>query len=230
MVPAPRRDTRGVLIPYTQYELTDQNILRALHYVTQYLAQNRKNLTIVAVGGTVNTVLLHTRATTHDVDFYNTAFTNSELNLLREAATYAEERSSVPLGDKWLNNETGTIGGTAEHIPELMQSAQAQNDVIFRKPGLTVLAAPWSYAFVAKIGRITYGTGHAYDRQDAVVYLHEYIRRHGNVPVHVNRIREWGTRYRRNVPDVILLVECTRESTRITFVPHIFSPTPEICF
>ncbi|RMZ90188.1 hypothetical protein DV736_g2600, partial [Chaetothyriales sp. CBS 134916] len=189
MFPAPRRDTRGVPIPYTQYELTEQNILRALHYVAQYLAQNRKNLTIVAVGGAVNT---------------NTAFTNSELSLLREAATYAEERSSVPLGDKWLNNETGTIGGTAEHIPEQMQSARAQNGVIFRKPGLTVLAAPWSYAFVAKIGRITYGTGRAYDRQDAVVYLHEYIRRHGNVPVHVNRVREWGTHYRRNVPDVIL--------------------------
>ena len=203
-VPRPRRDQHGAPFPAREYALSERNILRALGFVAEFLHRRSKSLVLIAVGGAVNTVLLRTRTTTHDVDFFNTEFSGSELSLIRNAVEYAEERSSVPLGDKWLNNAAGTIGGTHEQIPELVGRARQQNDVIFQQPGLTVYAAPWDYAFVTKVGRITYGTGRAYDPNDAVAYLHQYIRRHGNRPVRVADIRRWGKTYRRNTPDQVL--------------------------
>ena len=186
------------------YDLSRQNILRALGFVAEYLRQRGKNIVIVAVGGAVNTVFLQTRSSTHDVDFFSSPFSGPQTSLLRQAIGYAEEKTSVPLGERWMNNETGTIGGTVEHIPDLVQTARQQHDVIFQQQGLTVLCAPWDYAFIAKVGRITYGTRRSYDMQDAVHYLHQYIRRHDGKPVSSKEIHAWGRIYRRPTPDEIL--------------------------
>lgn len=204
MIPVRRRDRQGVPIVPQEFDLSSQNIRRALGYVAQYLHQRGKDLVLIAVGGAVNTVYLQSRQTTHDVDFFNSPMSGSETSLVREAIHYAEERSSVALGGKWLNNETSTIGGTREHIRDLVASARQQNDVIFRDRGLTVLCAPWHYAFTTKIGRITYGTGRSYDMQDAVQYLHQYNRRHGGRAVRAQEIHTWGRMYRRPTPDEIL--------------------------
>jgi hypothetical protein len=204
MVPRPRRDARGVPIVAAEHELSRQNITQALSYVAHYLHSRGKNLVLIAVGGAVNTVLLRTRQSTHDVDVFNPAFSASELSILRSAVEYAEEQSPVPLGNKWLNNETGTIGGTTQNIPQLIEMAREQNDIVFQAQGLTVLAAPWHYAFVAKIGRITYGTGRTYDAADAVAYLHQHIQRHGRRPVKASEIRKWGQLYRRVTPNEVL--------------------------
>lgn len=204
MFPRPRRDARGIPIVAEEHDLSSQNINQALAYVAHYLHSQGKNFVLVAVGGAVNTVLLRTRQSTHDVDVFNPAFSASELSIMRAAVDYAKQQSAVPLGDKWLNNETGTIGGTTSNIPQLIDMSRRQNDVVFRARGLTVLAAPWHYAFVTKIGRITYGTGRRYDAADAVAYLHEHIRRAGRRPVHASEIRRWGQTYRRVTPNEIL--------------------------
>lgn len=204
MVPRPRRDENGVPIVAAEYDLNRQNILQALGHAAHFLHSRGKNLLLVAVGGAVNTVLLRTRESTHDVDVFNPAFSSSELSILRSAIQYAEQQSPVPLGNKWLNNETGTIGGTAQNIPQLIEMARRQNEVVFRAQGLTILAAPWHYAFVAKVGRITYGTGRTYDMADAVAYLHRHIQMHGGVPVRASAIRRWGQLYRRVTPNEVL--------------------------
>jgi hypothetical protein len=85
----------------------------------------------------------------------------------------------------------------------LIEMARQQNDVVIHAQGLTVLAAPWHYAFVAKIGRITYGTGRTYDAADAVAYLHELIKRHCRRPVKASEIRKWGQLYRRVTPNEV---------------------------
>lgn len=204
MVPRPRRDAGGVPIVAEAHDLDRKNITQALGYVAHYLHLRGKNLVLIAVGGAVNTVLLRTRQSTHDVDVFNPAFSGSELSILRSAIEYAEQQSPAPLGNKWLNNETGTIGGTAQNVPHLIELARHQNDVVFQAQGLTVLAAPWHYAFVTKIGRITYGTGREYDAADAVTYLHEHIRRHGRQPAKASEVRKWGQKYKRVTPNEIL--------------------------
>ncbi|KAF1988747.1 hypothetical protein K402DRAFT_328105 [Aulographum hederae CBS 113979] len=204
MVPRRQRDAQGVPIAPTEHELNRHNITQALGYVAHYLHSRGKSLILIAVGGAVNTVLLRTRDSTHDVDVFNPAFSASELSMLRSAVEYAEQQSPTPLGNRWLNNETGTIGGTTQNIPQLIEMARQQNDVVFRAQGLTVLAAPWHYAFVSKIGRITYGTGRPYDAADAAAYLHEHIRRHEGRPVRASEIRKWGQRFRRVTPNEVL--------------------------
>lgn len=204
MFPRPRTDASGVPLATVSQNLSKQTIEQALGLVAHYLHSRGKNLLLIAVGGAVNTCLLRTRQATHDVDVFNPGFSGSELSLLRSAIRYADEQSPVPLGDKWLNNETATIGGTSHNIPQLIELARNQRDVVFQASGLTVLAAPWHYAFVAKVGRITYGTGRSYDAADAVAYLHQHIQRHGGHPVRASDIRKWGQQFRRVTPNEIL--------------------------
>lgn len=203
-VPAPVRDEQGLWVKHAQEDLDRQMILKALAYAAEYLASRGQDILLVAVGGAVNTVLLQSRNSTHDVDFFSAQLAGQTLHLVREAGLYAIERSSARLGEDWLNNATARMHGVVGSIDELLQIAVQQNDVVFQAPGLTVLAAPWNYAFTKKISRITQGTGRDYDAADAVAYLHQYIVRHGGQPVPVPTVREWGTRYRSLVPDQIL--------------------------
>ncbi|PGH15834.1 hypothetical protein AJ79_02215 [Helicocarpus griseus UAMH5409] len=200
----PHETHKGVPRKYQQYNLNAQNLRRALGYAAQYLHSKNQNVLIITVGGAVNTLLLQSRTTTHDVDFFSQELSGRQLETVREAGRYATERSSAPLGEDWLNNATQRMPGAVENIPQLVPAAQRQNDVVFKAPGLTALAAPWDYAFVKKFGRISQGTGREYDPADAVSYLHEYIRRHGGRPVHVKAIRECGKIYRANTPDLVL--------------------------
>lgn len=71
---------------------------------------------------------------------------------------------------------------------ELTAAARKQNEKVFDGAGLTIYAAPWNYAFSAKISRLMTGGGdqaRPYDLQDAVIYLHRYIQNHSNCPVPV---------------------------------------------
>ncbi|OAA54609.1 hypothetical protein SPI_08855 [Niveomyces insectorum RCEF 264] len=203
-VPALVRGDNGLWVAYEQRDLTRQNIVKALSYAAQYLHNHGENIVIVAVGGVVNTVLLKSRNATHDVDFFSASLGGRRLQLLRDAGLYAVERSSVRLSEDWLNNATARMPGVVENIDHLIQSATRQNDVIFQAPGLTVFAAPWGYAFVKKISRITQGTGRSYDAADAVSYLHQHIRHNGNKAVTIQQIRAWGNQYRALVPDLVL--------------------------
>lgn len=104
----------------------------------------------------------------------------------------------------WLNNATERMPGVVENIRSLVKAARRQNSIVFQAPGLTALAAPWNYAFVKKISRISQGVGRPYDVKDATTYLHQHIRSYGGHAVRANIIREWGLLYRSNVPDLIL--------------------------
>ncbi|KAK3307137.1 uncharacterized protein B0T15DRAFT_553551 [Chaetomium strumarium] len=177
-VPAPQRDERGLWVKHAQYELSRQNIIKALGYAAQYISQKGQNVTVVAVGGAVNTVLLQTRNTTYDVDFLCPLLVQPTLGIVRETGKYAVERSSVPLAADWLNNATARMPGVVEHVDALQEEAVAQNDVLFSRPGLTVVAAPWNYAFIKK-----------------------YIAKaHSNKPVPLVKIQRWGAKYKALCP------------------------------
>ena len=59
---------------------------------------------------------------------------------------------------------------------KLMTLAIEQQVEVFNRPGLTLLAAPWEYAFTAKISQLVSRVqAHNYDLDDAVNYLHQVI-------------------------------------------------------
>ncbi|EEP80015.1 predicted protein [Uncinocarpus reesii 1704] len=197
LVPEPSRDERGMPIRDKSYDLDRRNLNKALEYAADFLHRKRQNLTIVAVGGAVNTILLKTREVTHDVDFFNgnLSYRVSQADLLRDAAAEAASRSSVPLGRNWLNNSTALYMPKELQI-EMTEAAMAQDKVIFQKPGLRVLAAPWDYAISTKLDRMGKAHRRDYDVNDAAIYLRQYIRNHGNKPVPVDVIRGWARHFK----------------------------------
>jgi hypothetical protein len=80
-------------------------IRQGLTTVAATLHSKGQNISIVAVGGAVNTLLLHTRESTGDVDFfYWTKTKNEDVTKVIVAANTAATK--LKLGDQWLNNHT----------------------------------------------------------------------------------------------------------------------------
>lgn len=91
--------------PNPEDKLTAEKITAGLGEVASLLLKAKQDITIVAVGGAVNTVLLRSRESTSDVDFfYHTKTRNEDVSAIVKAA----EKVAKSLGvDKhWLNNHT----------------------------------------------------------------------------------------------------------------------------
>ncbi|KAG8417595.1 hypothetical protein J3458_005089 [Metarhizium acridum] len=96
--------------------------------------------------------------------------------------------------------------GVVENIDSLVEDSITQNCVVFRAPGLKVVAAPWNYSFVKKVSRITQGTGRPYDASDAVAYLYQFITtRNSDRPVAFQTIQQWGHWHKALCPVEVLL-------------------------
>jgi hypothetical protein len=82
----------------------------------------------------------------------------------------------------------------------------AQNEVIFERKGLKVIAATQDFAICMKLNRLTCGEQipgergeePAYDVSDAVSYLHHYVKMYGSALVTEAEIRRWARRYDQN--------------------------------
>ncbi|KAL9102764.1 MAG: hypothetical protein Q9163_002126 [Psora crenata] len=195
LIPQPRRDAAGMPLPHQHHDLDRLHLQRALTYAADHLHSKGADIMIIAVGGAVNTILLETRESTHDVDFFMPSDRRQQGKLIEEAAQVAEARSSLPLGGEWLNNSASL------YIPrtirqELSQEAIAQNAVVFRRPGLTILAAPWIYALCAKIQRLgDTRKRRSYDATDAATYLYHFNSQHGQHSVQFQYLVERAAHY-----------------------------------
>ena len=74
---------------------------------------------------------------------------------------------------------------------ELMTLAMERQVEVFKRPGLMLLAAPWEYAFIAKISQlISRVEARDYDLDDAVDYLHQVVALN-NRPANLASIEQW---------------------------------------
>lgn len=203
-IPRNRADAQGVPIPPVTRDI-DQSVLRAaLDHVSQYIAQRGRHLSVIGVGGAVNTLYLRSRATTHDVDVFGSDFGNQSRMLLDEAMHDAQQHIAG-LGTDWLNTETQMWMPGSMH-DELTTMAREQNVQVYHGQGFTVLAAPWAYAFTAKCSRILLGgaQARAYDLPDAVTYIHEYIRSHRGQPVSIATVMGWARHWHHEITEDLL--------------------------
>ena len=96
--------------------MSADTIRQGLTSVAATLHSKGQNISIVAVGGAVNTLLLHTRESTGDVDFfYRTKTKHEDVTKVIVAANTAATK--LKLGDHWLNNHTAVfidVRSTAE--------------------------------------------------------------------------------------------------------------------
>ena len=83
-------------------------IRRGLMNVAATLRSKGQNISIVVIGGAVNTLLLQTRESTGDVDFfYWTKKKNEDVTKVIVAANSAATK--LKLGNHWLNNHTAVF-------------------------------------------------------------------------------------------------------------------------
>jgi hypothetical protein len=89
----------------TEQQMTADTINQGLTAVATALNAKRRNVSVIAVGGAVNTLYLRTRPSTGDVDFfYHTKTRHEDVTQLIRAADSARKR--LKLEDHWLNNHT----------------------------------------------------------------------------------------------------------------------------
>ncbi|KAH7906579.1 hypothetical protein BJ138DRAFT_617829 [Hygrophoropsis aurantiaca] len=206
----------------TEEQLTKEKIVQGLQAVADTLKKARQPpITIVAVGGAVNTVLLKTRASTGDVDFfYRTKTKHDDVSKIIIAADNA--RTKLRLGEQWLNNHTAVFieEGT---IKSLYDEAIQQNEVVFSAPGtLTVYAAPWRYALAAKLDRLAKPGARPYDINDAVDYLSKLIAKRGTA-VKRSELEQWAKEFKFTVPTKQLIDQLADEYKKKTHKDGIVS-------
>ncbi|KAF4552082.1 Hypothetical protein D9617_11g009300 [Elsinoe fawcettii] len=163
--------------------------------VGQYISARRRQISIVAVGGIVNTLLLRTRTATQDVDFFTDGVPVEDQRLLVEAARAVRARHASELAQDWMNNHT-ILYVPRELRQSLVEEGYRQQAIVFQSAGLNIYAAPWSYAFVSKLDRIsTAGKARDYDPVDAAAYLHQYLSARAAHQIRESMIVEWLQRF-----------------------------------
>ncbi|KAM7203440.1 hypothetical protein V8F20_004034 [Naviculisporaceae sp. PSN 640] len=199
MIPRDRDDRNCRPIEHTRNDL-DQDILSSgLEHVSRYVAMHGKKIEVVAVGGAINVLRLLSRRTTHDVNIIISGLENTWRTLLDNAA-YEAYKKIPDLGSAWLT--TDAENWVSDNVAQqLTRMATQQNVTLYQGEGLVVYAAPWEYAFIAKIHRIQTDGENArdYDMHDALRYLHHYIRSNwpsGSHPVPDSQIQEWARYWR----------------------------------
>ena len=92
----------------SEQPMSADTIRQGLTSVAATLHSKGQNISIIAVGGAINTLLLHTRESTGDVDFfYWTKTKNEDVTKVIVAANTAATK--LKLGDHWLNNHTAVF-------------------------------------------------------------------------------------------------------------------------
>ncbi|KAM0804881.1 hypothetical protein BDR22DRAFT_799805 [Usnea florida] len=203
-VPRPPIGHNQRRIRVEKYELDRPTLQAALTAMADFIACQQQSITIVIVGGAVNTLLIQNRRSTHDIDFFGTNIDGHQRVLLDDAARYAERRSQVPLGGEWFDNQTMLWLPPNIHR-KVTQEALEQNEVVFEREGLKVVAAPWKYALCGKMGRlIRPSQAQPYDVTDAASYLRQHILKHGG-PVAEANIKRWCQDYLKDTSDEVIL-------------------------
>lgn len=208
LIPPPYRDAQGRPIRHNSAELDRNTILSALRDMSAYLAPKQISARVITVGGAVNTVLLQSRQTTNDVDFFSEDGT-AQVNLqIHEAAKDANRRRRGALGAAWFNNSTQLYMGR-DRARELASAAIQQNEIVYnglnsRGHGLQVYAASWEYALCGKMNRLTEGDERAYDLNDALEYLVRYFQKTGQRSIAAATIKQWCARWGKQVNDEVL--------------------------
>lgn len=208
LVPPPYRDAQGRPIRHNEAELNRDTILAALKDMSAYLAPKQVSARVITVGGAVNTVLLRSRQTTNDVDFFSEDGTARVNLLIHEAAKDANKRRRGALGAAWFNNSTQLYMGR-ERAQELASAAIQQNEIVYnglnsRGHGLQVFAASWEYALCGKMNRLTEGGERAYDLNDALEYLVKYFQKTRHRSIAAATIKQWCAHWGKQVTDEVL--------------------------
>ncbi|KAF4451581.1 hypothetical protein F53441_5437 [Fusarium austroafricanum] len=182
-------------------EFSIKQISDAFGHMAEYLKEYGVYLDCVAVDGAVNTLLLGTRQTTHDVEFILPDPHSKDSITLSNAASYANTKADGRLGENWFGTSMQLLMPRDLQI-NLISDARLMGGIVFEdrgtNGGLTVYAAPWQYAICSKLERLN-GTNRPDDMEDAVAYMYHFLSLISQEHIVGKQIFDWCTRYHQNV-------------------------------
>jgi hypothetical protein len=215
----------------TDFGIEKKNLDSALRQMADFLRDSRENMTIITVGGPISTLMLRDRLQRRSLNFIGVQMTSRRRNMLEAAATYARSHNQDSLGPTWFHAKTMLRLPPNVHRA-VTQAAISAREVVFKSSGLTILAAPWDYAFCATIDKLASGisSDRLYDYTDALAYLHRYIQGQDDRPVTVPEIQAWARSYgipplRMRISTMALDYHMTYGHTGIAQAPSRSSPT-----
>lgn len=156
---------------------TKDNIVGALDVAAGFLHRKNQNITLMTMGGVVDTVLLQITGATEDVFFYNPSDDKAQTLVLKECMDWAVKGGStngVPL-DKAVNNPTIIQAIGTDFLRKLWAKAEEKKLIVYQAKGLTVVAVPLSYSFIAVASRVDTTRRKHLDLERAVAYLRGWI-------------------------------------------------------
>ncbi|KAG2097050.1 uncharacterized protein F5147DRAFT_816968, partial [Suillus discolor] len=156
--------------------LTAEDIKRGLGLTAKHLKSKKKQITVVAVGGAINMILLRAYS-------FNDLLMMMQLTISYKLPCFyggcRVDAENIALGEGWTNNHTALFIAPNTKT-NLYNEAISDGVVIFDEPGLQVLAAPWMYCLVAKLEKAEKkGNAKSYDMSDASQYLIQESKRRG---------------------------------------------------
>lgn len=168
--------TRPVHRVHPPSTVTADQVKDALNFVAGYLEGRRTSATLVAVGGIVDVLHLKLRDVTDDIEFLGPAVSNWQN--LRTALELACAHVGIP-PRILVDDNSVTVGENWISIMSHLQPDQRM--VIYKSPGLEVIAAPWEYGLCVKLDLLQRGASGAIEPKmhhvtDAAIYLHHLTR------------------------------------------------------
>lgn len=172
----PHEDKRLSIIVETQ-EIDPPTLRQSLSLLATRLSSNRQDLTIIVVGGVRSLLYLGARPSSHDEDPFG---------------RWAEEHSEKALVGEWFNPEN-VMWIEADLHAKLSEQAVRDDVVVFEQAGLKLLAAPFNFAWSAKMSRLMdeRNLSRECDMSDAVAYLYAYNQTQEGHPVRARTLGKW---------------------------------------
>lgn len=186
-------------------------LINALDHMGQYLDQRGQMACGVTAGGLVTTIYLQTKKTTRDINFFTDQPHSHQTWNMEQAASSAARASGgthgVPLAPNWCTNASQILRDRGIGN-QLMMEAQQQNTIVYQyrgqRGGLILYAAPWAYAFCGKLERLCEADQSPHDINDAVLYLHEYLRNKNRSGLSTTEVAKMCREYRKDFTDAAL--------------------------
>ena len=168
-------------------DLTGMKIRDALEHMSQYLAERKHSIDLVAIDSTFD-ALWYTKwseksnapaRSTFNVAFLHPKLDKATYKDMHDAIEYARDITGVNLHGCWLQHQHTFVGGpdADQRVLGLVHQAKDQNASMFRRDGLTVYGAPWHFLFVNKGVKLCCRGIWASELEykDAVFFLRQYI-------------------------------------------------------
>jgi hypothetical protein len=204
-----KRSQEDTTIWKSDLDLAGKNIRDALEHMSKYLDDRKRNIDLVAIDSTFDT-LCYTKysetsstptRSTFEVEFLHLKHDNATYKVIYDAIEYARKITRVNLHGYWLQHQYSCPNGSdaERRMRDLVIQAKHQNETMFRRDGLTVYGAPWHFLFINKVVKICRRGIWASDAEykDAVFFLRQYIYLKDNKigSVRETDIMDWMDQY-----------------------------------